>query len=67
LVEREQRVEARELEQGPQVLVEIREPEGTVGLANLFRQRHECAEAGAVDIARISEVYNEGAGTAIEL
>src|SRR4051812_26648949 len=52
----EQRVQLRELEQRLQVVVEVGEAQLAALLANLLRQRHEHAEAGAVDVAGLAEV-----------
>src|SRR5687768_9800746 len=55
----EQRVELRELEQGLEVVVEIREAELPALLADLLGERHEDAEPRAVDVARLTEVDQE--------
>src|SRR5690348_11165187 len=55
----EQRVELRELEQRLEVVVQVREAELAALFANLLGERHQNAETGAVDIARLAEVDEE--------
>src|SRR5215208_531575 len=63
----EERVELRQLEQRLQVVVEVGQAELAALLANLLRQRHEDAEARAVDVARLAEVDEELALAALKL
>ena len=63
----EQRVELGELEQGFQVVVEIRQPQLPALLANLLGERHEHAQPGAVDVAGLGEVDEELLLAALQL
>src|SRR6185369_8367719 len=63
----EERVELRELEQGLEVVVQVREPELPALLADLLGERDQHAQPGAVDVARLGEVDEEFLLSALEL
>src|SRR5688500_12908614 len=63
----EECVELRELEQGLEVVVEVREPQFAALLANLLRERHEDAKPGAVDVTRLAEIDQEALLALFEL
>src|SRR5688572_1914302 len=55
----EQRVQLRQLEERAQILVQVREPQLAALLTDLFRQTHQHAEPGRVDVARAGKVDQE--------
>jgi hypothetical protein len=63
----EEGVELRELEQRLEVVVQVREPELTALLADLFGEGHQYAEAGAVDVAGLGKVDEELSLAALQL
>src|SRR5215208_2302095 len=63
----EERVELRQLEQRLEVVVQVRQPQLAPLLADLLRERHQHAEARAVDVARLAEVDQELPLAALQL
>src|SRR5690606_23889365 len=55
----EQGVELRQLEQGSEVLVEVREPELPTLLADLLREADQHAEPRRIDVSGVGEVDQE--------
>jgi hypothetical protein len=56
---RKRRVELGQLEEGPQVLVQRREPKFPALLPDLLREAHEHSQPGGVDVAGAREVHQE--------
>src|SRR6185503_13306084 len=63
----EQGIQLGELEQGLEIVIQIRQTQLTALLPNLLRQGDEHAKAGAIDVARLAEVDQELFLTLLEL